>query len=125
MVVDTNALSAWAEGNPGIEAPLASARQLVIPSIVLGEYYFGIRKSKHRKRYEAWMRDYLVFVKVGLINHQTAKTYADIRLELKKQGTPIPSNDTWIAAVARQHGLPVLSNDTHFDRVKKLKRIGF
>ena len=97
----------------------------VIPYIVLGEYFFGIQKSKHRKRYEAWMRDYLVFVKVGLINHQTAKTYADIRLELKKQGTPIPSNDTWIAAVARQHGLPVLSNDTHFDRVKKLKRIGF
>jgi len=97
----------------------------VVPSIVLGEYYFGIRQSKHRKRYEAWMRDYLVFVKVGLINHQTAKATAEIRLELKKQGTPIPSNDTWIAAQARQHGLPVLSNDTHFDQVKKLKRIGF
>jgi len=125
MILDTNALSAWAEGNPSIEAPLRSARALFIPSIVLGEYYFGIRQSKYRKRYEYWMRDHLGFAKVAMVNHQTAKDYADIRLELKKGGTPIPSNDTWIAALARQHGLPVLSNDHHFDRVEKLKRIPF
>ena len=52
MILDTNALSAWAEGRPAVEHSLRSADRLVVPSIVLGEYYFGIRQSRHRNRYE-------------------------------------------------------------------------
>lgn len=59
MILDTNALSAWAEGVAAIETPLLSAQRLVVPSVVLGEYYFGIRQSRHRQRYEAWLRQYL------------------------------------------------------------------
>lgn len=125
MILDTNALSAWADGNPEIEEPLSAGRELVIPSVVLGEYYFGIRQSRNRKQYESWLRDHIGFARVAMVTHQTAKNYADIRLELKKAGQPIPPNDTWIAALARQHDLPVLSNDHHFDRVRKLKRIPF
>lgn len=51
--------------------------------------------------------------------------YAQIRSELKKAGTPISSNDLWIAAVARQHRLPLMSLDGHFDAVHGLKRIGW
>ncbi len=46
MILDTNALSAWAEGVAAIETPLLSAQRLVVPSVVLGEYYFGIRQSR-------------------------------------------------------------------------------
>ena len=62
------------------------------------------------------------FATIGL---ETASAYAGIRLSLKAAGTPIPVNDAWIAALARQHQLPVLSRDTHFDAVENLERISW
>ena len=64
-------------------------------------------------------------MEVAAITAETARAYAEIRLQLKRSATPIPANDTWIAALARQHALPVLSNDTHFDAVAGIERIGF
>ena len=125
MILDTNALSAWAEGVAAVEAPLRSARRRGVPSIVLGEYYFGIRQSSHRDRYQDWLRRYLPLAEIAIVTHATAGVYADVRLELKRSGNPIPPNDAWIAALARQHGLPVLSNDAHFDRVDGVQRIAF
>ena len=125
MILDTNALSAWAEGLAPVEPPMRSAQRLVVPSIVLGEYYFGIRQSRHRRRYEAWLRRHLPLAEVATVTSGTADIYAEIRLKLKRAGTPIPSNDTWIAALCRQHALPVLSNDAHFDVVEGVQRIVF
>lgn len=125
MILDTNALSAWAEGLATVEASFRSADRLVVPSVVLGEYYFGIRQSRHRSRYEEWLRRYLPLAEIAAVTSATADTYADIRLELKRLGNPIPLNDAWIAALARQHSLPVLSNDTHFDVVDGVRRIAF
>lgn len=125
MILDTNALSAWAEGIAGIEAPLRSADRLVVPSVVLGEYLFGIRLSRHRVRYENWLDQFLPETEIATVNADTASEYAEIRLELKRSRSPIPQNDAWIAALARQHGLNVLSNDRHFDMVDGIRRIGF
>ena len=101
MILDTNALSAWAEGIAAVELPLRSARRLVVPSAVLGGYYFGIRQSRHRRRYEAWLRRYLPVAEIAAVTHATAGAYASIRLGLKHAGKPIPPNDVWIAALAR------------------------
>ncbi len=125
MILDTNALSAWVEGLAAVEAAFRSADRLVVPSVVLGEYYFGIRQSRRRSRYEEWLVRYLPLAEIAAVTSATADAYADIRLELKQLGNPIPSNDTWIAALARQHGLPVLSNDRHFDVVAGIRRIAF
>ena len=125
MILDANALSAWAEGRAAVEAPLRAAGRLVVPSVVLGEYYFGIRQSRHRSRYENWLARYLPLTEIATVTSATADAYADIRLELKRLGTPIPPNDVWIAALARQHGFAVLSNDGHFDVVNGVRRIGF
>ena len=125
MILDTNALSAWAEGLPAVEIYLRSATRLIVPSIVLGEYYFGIRQSRHRGRYQDWLRQYLPLAEIATVTQATANTYADLRLELKRLGTPIPPNDAWIAALARQHAQPVLSNDAHFDVVSGVQRIDF
>ena len=125
MILDTNALSAWAEGLAAVETPLRFADRLVVPSVVLGEYYFGIRQSRHRIRYEEWLRCYLPLAEVATVTSATADAYADIRLQLKRIGKPIPANDAWIAALARQHALAVLSNDTHFDLVDGIRRIAF
>ena len=125
MILDTNALSAWAEGQAGIEAPLRAAERLVVPSVVLGEYRFGIRQSRYRSRYEAWLAQHLPFAEIAAVTAATAGIYADIRLDLKRAGAAIPANDVWIAALALQHTLAVLSNDRHFDRVGGVNRIAF
>ena len=122
MILDTNALSAWAEGLAAVEVPLRSADRLVVPSVVLGEFWFGIRQSRYRIRYQAWLRSYLPLTEIATVTSATADVYADIRLELKRVGKPIPSNDAW---VARQHALAVLSNDAHFDLVDGVRRITF
>ena len=83
MILDTNALSAWAEGLATVEAPFRAAGRLAIPGIVLGEYYFGIRQSRHRRRYEDWLHRYLPLTEIVAVTQATAGIYADIRLELK------------------------------------------
>ena len=98
MALDTNPLSAWAEGHAANKTPLLSADRLVVPSIVLGECYFGIRQSRHRNQYQDWLARYLLMTEIAAVNSATAAAYADIRLELGRRGTPIPSNEGWIAA---------------------------
>jgi len=125
VILDTNALSAWAEGNPAIEPHFRSAERLVVPSVVLGEFDFGIRQSRHRQRYEQWLKENLPFTEIAVVDEITAGHYGSIRLALKRSGKPIPVNDTWIAAVAVQYDLPVLSRDEHFDLVRNLLRISW
>jgi tRNA(fMet)-specific endonuclease VapC len=125
MILDTNALSAWADGNPSCRSAFVEAARLVVPTIVLGEYYYGIRQSRHSKRYEEWLALNLPFAEIQPTTEATASHYADLRLQLKTTGTPIPSNDLWIAALAIELHLPLLSNDSHFDRIPDLIRLAF
>ena len=123
LILDTNALSAAAEREPSALEVVARAERLAIPVIVLGEYRLGIAQSRHRASYENWLRGWIAAVNVLDIDEETTHSYATIGLELKKKGKPIPSNDLWIAALCRQHSLPLLSRDQHFDFVSGLQRI--
>lgn len=125
MILDTNALSAMADDDPGVAAVLARADQMAIPVIVLGEYRHGIAQSRNRSTYEAWVTELLNDCMVLDINEPTTHYYAEIVLELKRKGKPIPTNDIWISALCRQHSLPLLSRDRHFDGVEGIKRIGW
>ncbi len=125
MILDTNALSATADGSPAVIALLAAAEQIAIPVIVLGEYRYGIAQSRHRVAYENWLAGLLNDCLVLDVNEPTTHHYAEITIELKKLGKPIPTNDLWIAALCRQHSLPLLSHDRHFDLVPGTKRIGW
>ena len=125
MILDTNALSAIAEAEAGAVAEVENAGVVAIPVVVLGEFWFGIAQSRRRMEYERWINESLRVCKILDVTAETAARYAEVRTELKKAGTPIPSNDTWIAALCRQHGLPLLSRDTHFDVVKGIKRVGW
>ena len=123
MILDTNALSAAAEREPSALEVVAQAEHLAIPVIVLGEYRLGIAQSRHRASYENWLREWIAAVNVLDIDEETTHSYSAIGLQLKKKGKPIPSNDLWIAALCRQHSLPLLSRDRHFDFVSGLQRI--
>jgi len=129
MILDTNALSAAADDDPGLAAVLARAEQMALPVIVLGEYRHGIAQSRNRASYENWLQELLNDCLVLDIQEPTTHHYAEISLELKRKGkpipTPIPTNDLWIAALCRQHSLPLLSRDRHFDLVAGIKRIGW
>lgn len=123
MIVDTNGLSAIADGDPMIEPLLRGAKGIAVPAIVLGEYQYGIRQSRDRDRYQQWLEESIPAYRVLVVDEETAWRYADIRDELRRKGRPIPAHDVWIAALARQHALPLLSRDQHFDFVPGLKRL--
>ena len=125
MILDTNALSAAADDDPAVIALLARADQVAIPVIVLGEYRYGIAQSRNRASYANWLKGLLQDCLVLDIHEPTTHHYAEITLELRQQGKPIPTNDIWIAALCRQHSFPLLSRDRHFDLVAGTKRIGW
>ncbi len=125
MILDTNGLSALAEGESLLEPILRNATEIALPVIVLGEYRYGIEQSRERQRYEHWLSEYLPTFRVLHVDEETTRSYAAVRGELKRAGTPIPSNDVWIAALCRQHSLPLLTRDRHFDLVRGLRRIAW
>lgn len=125
MILDTNALSAVADDDAGAIDVLARAAEMAIPVIVIGEYRHGIAQSRHRAIYENWLAGLLNDCMVLDVQEPTTHYYAEITLELKRKGKPIPTNDIWIAALCRQYSLPLLSRDRHFDLVAGSRRIGW
>lgn len=125
MILDTNALSAFADGETGVGEILRRQTRAAIPVIVLGEFRYGIAQSRHRPAYEAWLESQLPHFEVLDVTDETTVSYAQLRTALKRSGRPIPANDAWIAALAIQHRLPILSRDQHFDVVSGLDRKGW
>ncbi len=125
MILDTNGLSAVAEGEAALGPILHKAAQIAIPVIVLGEYRYGISQSRDRVHYERWLAEYLPKFRILDVDERTTIYYSAVRLELKRAGTPIPSNDVWIAALCRQHSLPLISRDCHFDAVSGITRLAW
>ena len=122
MILDTNALLAFVDGDAGVGDALRTQARAAIPVIVLGEFRYGIAQSRRRASYEAWLESNLIHFDVLPVTDETTIAYAALRVTLKRSGRPIPANDAWIAALALQHRLPVLSRDEHFDAVPGLHR---
>ena len=125
MILDTNALSAFIDGNRAVSKQLNGLGGVSIPVIVLGEYRYGIAGSRHRAAYDEWLDEHLPDFHILAVTADTAAVYAGVRVNLKKAGRPIPANDAWISALALEHRLPVLSRDEHFDAVAGLRRVGW
>lgn len=123
MILDTNALSAFLDGVPEVVEVISQQDALHLPVIVLGEYRFGLRASKLKKTLEPHLNDLAQTCTVLPICDSTTHTYAQIRQALRQAGTPIPENDIWIAALALEHQLPVLTRDQHFDKIRLIQRV--
>ena len=125
MILDTNALSALAGRDAGLIERIANAPRLCVTLISLGEYAYGVAgcSASRKKQLERWLDAFLERAEVLLPNRDTVDPYAAVRAQLKAAGTPIPANDCWIAALARQHGLSLVSKDRHFDRVEGIERL--
>jgi predicted nucleic acid-binding protein len=122
VILDTNALSAFVDGDAGVGEVLRRQPRAAIPVIVLGEFRYGIAGSRHRAAYEAWLASHLPQFEILAVTEETTLAYAALRVTLKRLGRPIPANDAWIAALALQHRLPILTRDEHFDGVPDLNR---
>ena len=123
MILDTNALSAWAEQYASALRLIEAQPFLCLPVVVLGEFRFGLRGSRKRSMIEPQLDFLEQTVRVLDITRETATVYATVRFELKQRGKPIPENDVWIASLARQHGLSVMSQDVHFDAIPGIQRL--
>ena len=106
MILDTNALSAFIDGNRAVSKQLNGLEHVSIPVIVLGEFRYGIAGSRHKALYEEWLDEHMPDFQILPVTASTAAVYSTIRVALKKSGSPIPANDAWIAAIALEHGLP-------------------
>jgi len=125
VILDTNGLSALAEGDEAIEPILRQAAQVAVPVIVLGEFRYGISQSRQRAHYERWLTEYMLGFRILDVEEETTLAYSAVRAELKRAGRLLPANDVWIAALCRQHSLPLISRDRHFDAVSGITRLSW
>jgi tRNA(fMet)-specific endonuclease VapC len=86
MILDTNALSAFADGETAVGDVLRTQRRAAIPVVVLGEFRYGIAGSRHEAEYEAWLEATLPAFDVLVVYEGTARAYAELRVELKRAG---------------------------------------
>jgi tRNA(fMet)-specific endonuclease VapC len=96
-----------------------------VPAIVLGELYAGFQLGAKRERNEATLSEFLAnpVVDVLSVDDDVSRHYADIVVDLRRTGTPIPTNDIWIAASAARSGAIVLSDDAHFTVIDRVGSI--
>jgi tRNA(fMet)-specific endonuclease VapC len=122
LILDTNAVSALFAGDPALAEVLAGEDRIHLPVIVIGEYRYGLARSRDRGRLGRLL-DMLIHESVVLeVDVGTTSHYATLREELRERGRPIPENDVWIAALARQHDLSIVTRDEHFDQITDLQR---
>ena len=122
MILDTNAVSALLAGDRALAKLLASAERHELPTVVIGEYRYGLVRSRFRKKVSILLDDLIhesIVLPVGLA---TTDFYALVRERLRRKGRPIPENDVWISAMALEHGLDIVSRDEHFDAVEGVHR---
>jgi tRNA(fMet)-specific endonuclease VapC len=125
VILDTNALSAFFEKEGAVVSLMSEVEAVHLPVIVLGEYRFGLHGSRLRKILEPKLVAFARACTVLAVLESTTSAYATIRHDLKKAGTPIPENDIWIAALALEYHLDILSNDRHFDVIDRIRRVGW
>ena len=120
--LDTSAYSNFKRGDPPVVDLIDRADWLGIPVIVLGELTVGFRLGGRREANESELDRFVAHpaVEILQVTEDMAGLYADIVLDLKKSGTPLPANDIWIAAVAVRHGATVLTYDAHFRAIARV-----
>lgn len=122
VALDTSAYSAFLRGNEAVLRAIREADDIMLTPVVLGELRAGFLMGSHEHRNLSALREFLASprVQVREIDEETAERYAVIFAYLREQGTPIPTNDIWIAASAMQHGRKLVTTDRHYLKVPQV-----
>lgn len=119
LALDTSAYSQFRRGHDQIVDLLDGAREVLVATIVIGELRAGFRAGKRTADNERHLLRFLQqpAVRVLDVDDAAATCYADIWTTLRTAGTPIPTNDMWIAALALREGATIVTYDAHFAHV--------
>ncbi len=120
LVLDTCTVIAYFDGQVNLNSLLESSSIPLLPTIVFGELLFGIFNSKRRRENQEKLDQFANQCELISVEINTAREYPKIRFELKKKGKPIPENDIWTAALARQYRATLLTHDSHFSFIENL-----
>ncbi len=120
LAVDTNAVIAYREGISEVCTLIDEADVIILPVTVLGELLYGALNSAKTEKNEQVIQLFAAYSLVMQVDEAVATRYAKVRLNLKKNGTPIPENDIWVAAACLELEVPLLSRDGHFKYGKGL-----
>jgi tRNA(fMet)-specific endonuclease VapC len=125
LALDTNRYIDLCRGDAQVVEAVEAAEVVWLPFIVIGELRAGFAVGREGPRNEAGLRRFLLKpgVRVLYADEQTTYHYATLYRQLRKQGTPIPTNDMWIAALVLQHSLALYDRDRHFDALPQLTRV--
>ncbi|MFQ5851496.1 MAG: type II toxin-antitoxin system VapC family toxin [Candidatus Binatia bacterium] len=121
FLLDTNVVIALFAKDPSVKEHLEQAGEVFVPIIVLGELYFGARKSGQVRENLAQIDEFAASSAVLGCDTVTAREYGVVKSALREKGRSIPENDIWIAAIAQQYDLTLVSRDEHFGEVEHLK----
>lgn len=125
IVVDANRYADFSRGEASVVKSLELAEEVWLPFIVIGELRAGFALGTQGPHNESILRRFLLKPGVGVLyaDEQTTHHYATVYRQLRKQGTPVPTNDMWIAALVLQHSLSLCDRDAHFDSLPQLTRV--
>ncbi len=122
LTLDTSAYSAFKRNHPDVVQRLRRAREILIPTIVLGELLGGFEVGGRTRRNRDELRLFLETPRVRLVSitAETAERYSAIYASLRTSGNPIPTNDLWIAASTMEHGTELVTLDRDFRQVGQI-----
>lgn len=122
IVIDTNIYASFKRNDAIVLEILRRVEFVGIPIVVLGELFCGFKGGSKESKNREELEQFLDSPRVHIIevDEETADFYANIFWELKKKGTPIPTNDIWIAASTMRHGVHLFTHDKHFENVDGL-----
>lgn len=125
IAIDTNRYVDFAKGLPDAVDRVRRADEILVPFVVVGELRAGFAASARSLENEAALVRFLDSRRVDLVfaDDETTHHYARLFYQLRRQGTPIPTNDLWIAALVVQHQVHLYARDTHFDRLPQIPRL--
>ena len=125
LALDVNRYTDFCRGHEDAILTLETAAAVLVPFVVLGELRAGFAAGTYATQNERVLRRFLMSEGVDtlLADDQTTHHYAGVYRQLRAQGTPIPTNDMWIAALVLQHNLVLYARDRHFDHLPQIARI--
>ena len=118
FLLDTNIVIAIFANDNLVLKPLEMAAEVFVPVVVLGELYYGAQKSNKVESNLARINEFAESCSVIICDTETSRQYGEIKNFLRGRGRPIPENDIWIAAIAKQHELTLVSRDDHFKEIE-------
>ena len=125
LALDTNRYTDLCRGHSATLEALETADEVYLPFVVLGELRAGFAVGHHSAENERILYQFLIRdgVQILFADDQTTHHYAAVYRQLRRQGTPIPTNDIWIAALVLQHNLTLCARDRHFDQLHQIGRL--